>query len=317
MNDITTAAGMSGLLSEYGTLLVFVNVLLVQLGLPIPAVPGLIIAGGLIAAGKLDPVLVMAAAVAASTLADYSWYLTGRRLGYPVLVMLCRLCLSPDLCVRQAETHYRRCGVSLLLFAKFMPGAAMFAPPLAGVLRMPRHLFLLYAGMGGSLWAGSYLALGYALDVQAHLVMTALERYGAYPALVAAAALATCVLVRLVQRRRSVTMFEARMEAAQVQQLLSAPHGAVLIDVRSALVRELDGRQLPGALVIGVNEVDESVRAIPKQSHLVIFCACPNEASSAHVAMRLRRRGYQHVCPLKDGIAGWAGAGLPVLAAGT
>lgn len=304
---------ISSLLNEYGTLLVFVNVLLVQLGLPIPAVPGLILAGGLAAAGELDPFFVVAAAVMASALADYSWYLTGRRLGYSVLVLLCRLSLSPDLCVRQAEMKYERWGPSLLLCAKFIPGAATIAPPLAGVLHMPRQVFLLYASMGALLWAGTFVALGYALDVQANIVIAALENYGAYVAL-AVAVLASCILIRLAQRRRRLKMVEAtRLSAEQVQKLLRTRADAVLIDVRSPVVRNFDGRQLPGALIIDVNELDKIVRSMSKQSHLITFCACPNELSSAEVAQRLRQLGYLHVSPLKDGIDGWAMAGLPVL----
>lgn len=307
---------ISSLLNEYGTLLLFVNVLLVQLGLPIPAVPALVIAGSLAAAGHLNPVLVIAAAVTASTLADYGWYLAGRRLGYTVLVILCRLSLSPDLCVRQAETSYERWGASLLLFAKFIPGVATIAPPLAGVLRMPRHVFLLYAGMGGVLWAGAFVALGYALGEQANMVIALLESLGHYTTLAAAAVLAAYLLYRLFQRKRLLSMFAAtRMSAEQVLQLLSAPTRPVLIDVRSAIARNLDGRRLPGALAFDVTELDKIVRTIPKDSHLVVFCACPNEVSAAHMATRLRQLGYLHVSPLKDGIDGWARAGLPILSA--
>lgn len=307
---------MPSLLNEYGALLLFVNVLLVQLGLPIPAVPALVIAGGLAAAGQFNPVLIIAAAVTASTLADYGWYLAGRRMGYTVLIILCRLSLSPDLCVRQAETSYDRWGPSLLLLAKFIPGLATIAPPLAGVLRMPRHVFLFFAGMGGLLWAGAFVALGYALDAQANIVLASLESFGHYTTLAAAAVLATYVLYRLVQRKRLLNMFEAtRMSAEQVLQLLAAPTTPVLIDVRSPVARSLDGRRLPGALAFDVTELDKILRTIRKESHLVVFCACPNEVSAAHMATRLRQLGYLHVSPLKDGIDGWARAGLPVLTA--
>ncbi|QBE61901.1 VTT domain-containing protein [Pseudoduganella lutea] len=307
---------MSSLFNQYGTLLVFVNVLLVHLGLPIPAVPGLIIAGGLVAAGQLDPVLVLAAAVMASTLADYGWYLAGRRLGYTVLRVLCRFSLSPDLCVRQAEIKYERWGGGLLLFAKFVPGAALLAPPLAGILHMPCHRFLVYAGMGGLLWAGTFIAIGYALDVQAGTVIAVLERVGIYTALATATMLASYVLVRLLHRQRRLRVVEAmRISARQAQHLLSAPAGAVLVDVRSAAARNLDGRQLPGAMVFDVDELEKIVRSIPREAHVVIFCACPDEVSSAHVTSRLRRLGYLHVSSLKDGIDGWVNAGLPILAA--
>jgi membrane protein DedA with SNARE-associated domain len=105
------------------------------------------IAGAVAALGGMHLVTVVAASVFASTLADCCWYLVGRRFGYRVLANLCRLLLAPDLCVRQAETNYQRWGASLLIFAKFIPGVATVAPPLAGVVHMGQRAFLLLIGL--------------------------------------------------------------------------------------------------------------------------------------------------------------------------
>ena len=193
---------MYSLLNEHGTLFLFVHVLLVQSGLPIPAVPFLVVAGGLAAAGQLDPLLVIAAAVSASVLADYGWYLAGRRIGPRLLARVCSLSLSPGACARRVQAGYGRWGGALLLFAKFIPGVALIAPPMAGVLRMPRHVFLFYSGLGGLLWSGTFVALGFALDVQARRVFALLDSVGHYTILVIATALWACLLYRLVQRRR-------------------------------------------------------------------------------------------------------------------
>lgn len=196
------AESMSSLMNEYGTLLLFTNVLLVQLGLPIPAVPLLIVAGGLAAAGQLDPVLVILTAVIASTLADYCWYLAGRRMGHNILLFLCRLTPSPGLWARQAEASYNRWGGRLLLLAKFIPGVAMIVPPIAGVVHMPCHVFLMYAGAGGLLWVATFVSLGYALESQTHIVFALLADFGHYTTVALAAVLATYLLYRLVQRKR-------------------------------------------------------------------------------------------------------------------
>ncbi|MEQ1517160.1 MAG: sulfurtransferase, partial [Usitatibacteraceae bacterium] len=76
---------------------VFANVLLQQLGLPIPAVPTLLLAGSLAMSfghgGQL-----LAAAVVASMLADWLWYFAGRAFGYRVLTGLCKLSINPGSC---------------------------------------------------------------------------------------------------------------------------------------------------------------------------------------------------------------------------
>jgi len=126
---------------------VFVNVLLQQLGLPVPAVPTLLLAGSLAAApGSLGTLL--AAAVAASVLADWLWYGLGQRFGYRVLAGLCQLSINPSSCVSQTEARFLRWGVSSLVVAKFIPGFSTVAPPIAGALRMSLAGFLLAAAAG-------------------------------------------------------------------------------------------------------------------------------------------------------------------------
>ena len=80
-------------LVEHGVPLVGLNVFLQQLGLPIPAVPTMIVAGALAAASRLSGFGVFAIAVAASVIADLLWYWAGRRYGYRVLKLLCRVSL--------------------------------------------------------------------------------------------------------------------------------------------------------------------------------------------------------------------------------
>src|SRR2546423_5067799 len=99
---------MSGLLEEYGVALVFANVLLEQAGLPIPAVPTLIVAGGLAAEGGVSLPAVLAAAFAACVLGDVALYVVGRLFGHRFIKVLCGISLSPDSCVRQTSLHFER-----------------------------------------------------------------------------------------------------------------------------------------------------------------------------------------------------------------
>ena len=101
---------IAGELARYGVPLVGLNVLLQQLGLPIPAVPTMMLAGALAMAGRIDLLAAFAVAVLASLVADLLWYWAGRRYGYPVLRFLCRISLSPDTCVRQTEGIFERWG---------------------------------------------------------------------------------------------------------------------------------------------------------------------------------------------------------------
>ena len=106
---------MTDLLSQYGLALVFANVLLTQLGVPVPAIPMLIVAGALVQGGQLSLALVLGVAIAASLLGDALWFAAGRLHGHRVLKTLCRISIEPDSCVKQTENIFERWGAVSLL----------------------------------------------------------------------------------------------------------------------------------------------------------------------------------------------------------
>ena len=81
-------------LSQYGLAIVALNVLLNQIGLPVPAVPTLVLAGAIAASGQQPVGTVFLAAVGACLLADSGWYWVGQKYGIRVLKTLCRISLS-------------------------------------------------------------------------------------------------------------------------------------------------------------------------------------------------------------------------------
>jgi membrane protein DedA with SNARE-associated domain len=89
---------------RHGEVLISLYVLANQLGVPIPAVPALLVMGALAGAGKINGTLAVALSVAASLLADLVWYGLGRTHGSRVLRLLCKISLEPDSCVRRPRT---------------------------------------------------------------------------------------------------------------------------------------------------------------------------------------------------------------------
>jgi membrane protein DedA with SNARE-associated domain len=70
---------------------------------------------------------------------------------------------EPEACVRRAREGFRRHGARSLVLAKFVPGLGTAAPPLAGIVGMPLGRFLAWTGLGGLLWVGVFVGLGWAL----------------------------------------------------------------------------------------------------------------------------------------------------------
>src|SRR5271168_747594 len=145
---------------KYAYLILFVWVLIEQLGVPIPSIPLLLTAGTLSAAHKVGAAPCLAVVLCACLVSDSMWYLLGRRFGNRVLKLLCRFSLETSTCVTKTEGYFTRRGPVTLLFAKFVPGLSTVAAPIAGQTGMPFEHFLLWDLAGSILWAEAYLMAG-------------------------------------------------------------------------------------------------------------------------------------------------------------
>ncbi|HYL88351.1 MAG TPA: DedA family protein/thiosulfate sulfurtransferase GlpE [Burkholderiales bacterium] len=301
------------LVGRYGLTLVFINVLAEQVGLPIPAVPTLIVAGAAAAAGQLSAAAVFGAAVLASYIGDGLWFAGGRLYGRRVLSLLCRVSLSPDSCVRQSEFHFERWGKAVLIVSKFIPGLSAVTPPLAGAMRMGWPSFIVLNGIGIALWAGLPIVAGMLFANQIERVVDALAGYGVIAVELLGALLALYIAFKWWERRRFYRALRlARITVEELRSLIQGGRQPVVVDVRSEVARKADGRFIPGALMMGVDEIDARLRELPKDRDIIFYCTCPNEESAAHVAKRLIELGYTRVRPLAGGLDAWIAAGHPV-----
>ena len=284
-----------------------------QLGAPIPATPLLLLAGAHAATDPIYGVHALALAIVASTLGSLPWFWAGRRYGYRVLKFMCRISLSPDSCVRQAETFFERYGAGALLIAKFVPGLARVGPPLAGAFRFGIPSFLLYYGAGNALWAGFGLMLGLAFHTEIEWLMARLTAFGT-PALMAVLSLlALYVAYRWLVRWQFLKSLRAsRIGVAELQAMIGRGEAPIVLDVRSLTHRKLDARMIPGARPVDAEDLEGPLAQIPSGRDVVVYCACPNDATAVKVAMLLRRRGIRHVRPLAGGLDAWFSASLVV-----
>ena len=282
----------------------FANVFLQQLGLPIPAVPTLLVIGSL-AARPSTAALALAVAVAASLIADAVWYAGGRMFGYRVLSGLCTLSINPGSCVSRTETRFSRWGLWSLIVAKFIPGFSTVAPPVAGSLRMPLPSFLLAAGAGAALWAGSAIAAGWIFRGELQRILKPLSEHGNGLAMVAIVVTGTWILWKLWSKRR----FErrARMPHIAADELLAMMRSAtppLLLDFRGRTVRAEAG-EMPGARLADYDRIEEAVRDWPRDRLVVTLCACPTDAGAVQAAQSILALGYVDVRPLKGGFTAW------------
>jgi membrane protein DedA with SNARE-associated domain/rhodanese-related sulfurtransferase len=298
------------LLHDFGPLLVFANVLLERLGIPIPAMPTLIVSGAAAAEGEHSLAAVYALAVLACAIGDGTWYLLGRRYGMRVLRLLCRMSLSADSCVRQTTGHFERWGAWTVLLGKFIPGVASVAAPLAGVMRMHWTRFALLTLAGSALWAGLALGAGALFRQQVSDVLSLLESYGFIAGVAVGSLVAAYIALKWWERRRFYkTVRMARITVDELHSLMQAGKKPVIVDLRATAERSADRRAIPGARAVDLAEVERRIGEFPTDGEIVFYCNCPNEASAATAAKALHELGYVRARPLLGGLDAWVSAG--------
>lgn len=180
-----------------------------RMGLPLPALPFLLLAGARGAGDLPFALLAFLAASAAAVAADAIWFAAGRRYGRAVLAWTCRISMSPGSCISRSESAFARHGGLAVLLAKFLPGVAGLAPPLAGALGMRGVHFQLLNAAGTLLWTGTGIAAGLLFHRQVDQLLDWLARLGSAAAPLVGAALALYIALRAIRR------WLARKRAAQ------------------------------------------------------------------------------------------------------
>jgi membrane protein DedA with SNARE-associated domain/rhodanese-related sulfurtransferase len=300
-------------LAQNGLTIVAFNVLLNQIGLPVPAIPTLIVAGALAANGQLPMAPLFILCVAACLIPDCGWYLVGQRFGIRVLKTLCRISLEPDFCVSQTQSKFERWGVKSLVIAKFVPGLSTIAPPMAGAMRIGWLRFIVLSTLSAMAWVGVSLAAGMLFRAQIEELLMDLDRVGSAAIAGAAVLLAAYVAFKWYERTRFYKLLRmARISVAELAEVMQSGTEPLIIDVRSATARELEPYWIPGAIHISLAEVASLVKDLPKERDIILYCTCPSEASAARVAKILMNHGFKHVRPLHGGLDAWRAAGHAV-----
>jgi len=290
------------ILQHWGFALVFGAVLLEQSGLPLPAAPLLVVAGALSMQGPMRPDALFATAFFAALIADHGWFVVGRRYGRRLLETVCRVSISPDICVSRTDDLVARHGAKLLLFAKFIPGVSAVAIPTAAAMGITYRRFLPFDAGGIALWCGAYIGAGAIFSRQVDRVLQAMDWFGPRAVAVIALLLAIYIAAKLLHRHSLRRLHGlVRISPEELAELLEAGVDLTIVDARSEVARRSDPRTLPRAIVLAdswpVRELSSQLRG----TKLVTFCTCPNEASAALLAEQLMKAGHRDVRVLTGG----------------
>src|SRR5919201_1924526 len=252
------------LLERFGALIVFLNTLIHEAGLPAPLTPTVLVAGAAMSDVVKQTAQLTAAIVVGSVLGNAIWFALGRKYGSRVLARLCKLSLSPQSCVTKTGAAFGRWGSALLIVGRFVPGISLVALQGAGV----EATLLVIAVLG--------IYLGW----------------------------------RYVRRQQAMRMKGVpRIDPGALNAELANATAPIVIDVRADDPHRIGAPRIPGARFHSL----KALRNLPLEQlagrPVVLYCACPEEASAAMGALILQGREYLDARALKGGIEAWIAAG--------
>jgi membrane protein DedA with SNARE-associated domain/rhodanese-related sulfurtransferase len=300
-------------LVRHGTAVLFAVVFIEQTGIPLPAAPWLLAAGALAGTGKMNWAVALSAATFGSLLADMIWFYFGRFYGHRVLNLVCRISLEPDSCVRRTQDIFTRNGMRGVIAAKFIPGLSTLAPPMAGSSGVSAPRFLFFDGLGSLLYVGCFILVGDLFSRQLEQVINAFAGLGGSALGVVVGLAALYIGYKYYQRRRLLNELRmTRITVDELHQKQEAGENLVILDLRSHVELDQNPALISGAVHMTMDEVQLRQQEIPRDRDIILYCSCPNEVSSARVALQLHRKGISRVRPLLGGIDAWRERNYPM-----
>lgn len=141
----------------------------ILVGFFLPGDPILFIAGVIIAnmsMGAAHPEMTLlywiALITTAAILGNFVGYWSGRFFGHRLLKMKDTWFFKKEY-IHKAQAFYDKRGGGAIIIARFLPIVRTFAPIVAGIVEMDFKKFALYNVVGGIIWVGSLVTLGYLL----------------------------------------------------------------------------------------------------------------------------------------------------------
>lgn len=300
-----------GLLERFGAWIVFLNTLIHEAGLPAPLTPTVLVAAASMSDVVKQTAELTAAIVVGSVLGNAVWFALGRKYGSRVLTRLCKLSLSPHSCVTKTGAAFGRWGGSLLIVGRFIPGVSLVAPPIAGALGMTWRRFLWLSALGAALWALPIILLGYLLKETLASVLRALQDSRVSLTLFIVGVVAIYLAWRYIRRQQAMRIKGVpRIDPAALAAELSSATAPLVIDVRSDDAAAVPGRHIRGARFHSLNALHTMPLEPFAGRPVVLYCACPEEASAAMGALVLQGRGHLDARALQGGIDAWVAAGF-------
>ncbi len=111
-----------------------------------------------------------------------------------------------------------------------------------------------------------------------------------------------------LEARPDLVAFVERLSPQFAAELIASSQPPLAVDVRAP--REREPKHIGGSVGMPLNHLVESLKDLPKDRPLLVYCAGGYRSSIA--ASLLKASGFDSVCEIAGGLAAWESASLPV-----
>jgi membrane protein DedA with SNARE-associated domain/rhodanese-related sulfurtransferase len=304
---------------QHGYVTTAVILLLGSVGLPLPLSVVLVTAGAAAHGGSLNLGWVILCAGGAALFGDTLMYFGGRFTGWWLLAGICRISMNPENCIFGSANSFYKRGPKTLMFAKFVPGLATVAAPLAGSLNMKLLRFWKLDSVGVFGYVTAWTLVGYLFSRFIHPILGWVQGLGH----VTAATLGVVMMLyglwlafnylndrrfHHIEKVAAEELWE-RMKAATHEKLV------VIADVRSHGYYDPGMQRIKNSIRVEPNRLKEELVALrafmAPECEIYLYCSCAREATSVRVAHMLEMENCSTKV-IQGGLKAWMKAGGPL-----
>ena len=303
-------------IAQHGYVVVGLVLFMAAAGLPLPTSIVLLGAGAAAAHGVLRLEVALGLAWMAAVLGDVLLFFGGRYTGWWLLAGMCRLSMNPEGCIFSSSSYFYRRGAKTLLFAKWVPGLASMAAPLAGSLNMRYWRFLRLDALGVAMYVTVWMTIGYVFSGFLQQILLWVQRLGHAVVLVVLLLLTLYALSVLVftLRARKYNKID-KISAGDLRdrlQAMSPDRIVVIADVRSHNYYDPGMQRIKNSIRVEPTRLKEELVALREfmapECEIYIYCSCIRDTTSKRVAHMLEQENCRTQV-IEGGLKAWVKAG--------
>ena len=307
--------GLMEIVAHHGYAVVAIILFLAAAGLPMPTSIVLLMAGAA-SHQSLKLGIVLPVAWAAAVLGDILLYFGGRYTGWWLLAGMCRLSMNPEACIFSSSAYFYRRGAKTLLFAKWVPGLASMAAPLAGSLNMKFWRFLRLDAPGVAMYVSFWMTVGYLFSTFIHQIVALIQRLG-HAVFLIGLFLFSMYLLSLVVFSIRARKYEKiqKISAESLKQRLESMDTNTLVviaDVRSHNYYDPGMQRIKNSIRVEPTRLKEELEALREfmapECEIYLYCSCLRDTTSKRVAHMLEQENCKTQV-IEGGIKAWIRAG--------